>query len=259
MSSDEDESRHEAAEDAGDDETHELAGSLSGLLAQLEAVSGELDEVAEEASDVIVEGSSAGRSVVIQLTGALEAVSVRIDPALVDPTDVAMLEDAVLAALRDGLAQVVEFRQELADEIESTEVDLSGLLGKLGGLASFGGLGLPDLGNLGNPEDLIAGLTGALGSLPGGLGSSLPGGLNDIMAGLGINTGAPAAGSRTDGGATGDVSSETSGDSTPGAGTEGEGAVGDDGDRGGDRSEGDGADPAGESRSGAADHAPPES
>lgn len=136
------------------------------------------DDVAEELSDIVVEGTSAGRSVVIQLTGTYEAVSVLIDPALVDPAEVATLEDALLAALRDALSQVAELQEELADGIEGEDIDLSSLLGKLGGLAGFGGLGLPDLGDLRNPEDLIAGLSGALGSLPGGL--------SDIMAGLGL-------------------------------------------------------------------------
>jgi hypothetical protein len=177
-------------EHAGDADAGEQA-ELSGLLAQLEAVTEDLEEVAEEVADIIVEGTSAGGSVVIQLTGALDAVGVRIDPSLVDPTDVAMLEDAVLAALRDGLAQVVELQEEFAEEIEDDEIDLSALLGKLGGLANFGALGLPDLGNLaGSPEDLIAGLTGALGSLSGGLaGGGLPGGLSDLMAGLGLPPG----------------------------------------------------------------------
>ncbi|MGC9962682.1 MAG: YbaB/EbfC family nucleoid-associated protein [Acidimicrobiales bacterium] len=204
-------------EDADDEEAHALAGSLSGLLAQLGVASEQLDDVAEEASDTIVEGSSAGGSVVIQLTGSLDAVSIHIDPVLVDPTDVGMLEDAVLAALRDALAQVVELQAELAGELESAEMDLSGLLGRLGGLASFGGLGLPDLGDLGNPEDLIAGLSGALGNLPGGLVASFPPGLSDMMAGLGLaGSGTPAAApndSRTD--ETSDETPSEDDDSTP--------------------------------------------
>jgi nucleoid-associated protein EbfC len=198
-------------EAAGDEDdvdvaqSHESGDDLSGLLAQLEAVSEELDEAVEEAADVIVQGSSAGGSVVIQLTGALEAVSVHIDPALVDPADVGMLEDALLAALRDGLSHVVEVQEQLAGELESPEIDLSGLLGKLGGLTSFGGLGLPDLGDLGNPEDLIAGLTGALGNLSGGLGSAFPSGLSDIMSGLGLGGAGPTIpGSDQDSSAAGD-------------------------------------------------------
>lgn len=203
MASDEDE--FATTDDARGDKETEGAGEqiagLDGLLAQLAVVSEQLDDVAQEASDVIVQGSSAGGSVVVQLTAALEAVSIRIDPALVDPGDIGLLEDAVLAALRDALTQVVELQSELADELEGTEIDLSGLLGKLGGLASFGGLGLPDLGDLGNPEDLIAGLTGALGNLPASLGGSLPAGLSDMMAGLGLSNAAPAAPPSGDGAA----------------------------------------------------------
>lgn len=189
-----DENEDDVTAEHDDAALSEQQAELSGLLAQLEAVTEDLEEVAEEAADIIVEGTSAGGSVVIQLTGAFEAVAVRINPSLVDPTDVAMLEDAVLAALRDGLAQVAELQEEFAEEIEDDEIDLSALLGKLGGLANFGALGLPDLGNLaGNPEDLIAGLTGALGSLSGGLGGGgLPGGLSDLMAGLGFPPGTTA-------------------------------------------------------------------
>jgi hypothetical protein len=161
-----------------------LSGGLRDLLSQLEEATEEVDEIAEEASSTIVEGRAAGGSVVIGLTGALEAVAVHIDPTLVDPDDVAMLEDAVLAALRDGLGQVRELQRDLAGALDETEIDLSALLGNLGNLANLGGLGLPDLGSLTNPEDLIAGLGGALGSITGSQGGF--GGLSDLLGGLGL-------------------------------------------------------------------------
>lgn len=164
------------------------ASGMEDLLAQLGAATEALHDVADEAAEVVIEGSSAGGSVIVQLTGSLEAVSVRIDPQLVDAAEVAMLEDAVLAALRDALAQAVEFREELEEELEDTGVDLSSLIGRLGG--QLGALGLPDLGGATSPQDLIAGLTGALGSLPGGFGGSVGGALpnlSDLMAGLGLS------------------------------------------------------------------------
>jgi DNA-binding YbaB/EbfC family protein len=192
MSSDEDEVPTDelqkdmaASENEDEDEPDSaLTGALGNLLIELEEATEEVDDIAEAASSTIVEGTAAGGAVVVNLTGALEAVAVHIDPALVDPGDVAMLEDAVLAALRDALAQARIVQEDLAEAMEETELDLSALLGNLGNLANLGGLGLPDFGSLGNPEDLIAGLSGALGNLAGGPGGLS--GLSDLMGGLGM-------------------------------------------------------------------------
>jgi len=203
MPSDEDEVPTDAAaedavlpeDEAEDDTGAALSGHLGELLSRLEEEVEEVDDIVEEASSIIVEGTAAGGAVVVNITGALEAVAVQIDPALVDPSDVAMLEDAVLAALRDALAQVRVLQRELAGTLEDAEVDLSTLLGNLGNLGNLGGLGLPDFGNLANPEDLLAGLSGALANLTGGAGFGAVGGLeglSDLMAGLGPMSHLPA-------------------------------------------------------------------
>jgi nucleoid-associated protein EbfC len=170
------EAKAESAPAFGAFDSGALAG-LQGLLSELETTVEQLQEEDEEASETIVEGTAAGRSVIVRLTGGLDAVSVTIAPALVDPADVETLEDAVLAALRDALDQALDLRRQVADDIEETQVDLSQILGQLGGLPGFGGLGLPDLGNLPSPEDLIAGLAGVLGDLSGGMGPSPGAGL----------------------------------------------------------------------------------
>ena len=59
-----------------------------------------------------LEGTSGGGLVKIEMTGAKEVVSVRIDPSAVDPTDAEMLQDLVLAAFRDASRQVDEAVQK---------------------------------------------------------------------------------------------------------------------------------------------------
>jgi len=65
----------------------------------------------------------------VRVTGGMEFQGVTIDPAAVDPDDVAMLEDLVLAAIRDAVAKAGEISKQA----------LGGL--DLGGLGSglFGG------------------------------------------------------------------------------------------------------------------------
>ena len=75
-----------------------------------------------------VEGQAGGGVVRITMTGGFEFTSVVIDPTAVDPGDVEMLQDLVLAAVRDAVAK---FNRLNADAMQSMG---NGLGGGLGGL-----------------------------------------------------------------------------------------------------------------------------
>jgi nucleoid-associated protein EbfC len=114
-------------------------GGFGDLFSQLQAAQAELEAQTEAIEAIVVEGSAAGGAVVVRLSGALEAESVHIDPSIIDPDDPALLEDAVLAALRDGLGRIVELKatlQEQAEQPFSSGMDLSSIMGGL----DFGGL-----------------------------------------------------------------------------------------------------------------------
>jgi DNA-binding YbaB/EbfC family protein len=114
-------------------------GGFGDLFSQLQAAQAELEAQTEAIEAIVVEGSAAGGAVVVRLSGALEAESVHIDPSIIDPDDPALLEDAVLAALRDGLGRIVELKatlQEQAEQPFSSGMDLSSIMGNL----DFGGL-----------------------------------------------------------------------------------------------------------------------
>lgn len=132
---------------ASDDDDLPGAGGLGELFAHLEQAQELVQAAAAEVSATVVEGSAADGRIVVQLTGDLDAVSVHIDPTLVDPDDVGMLEDLVLAAIRDGLGQLAELQEGVAGAIggASGALDIGALLGNLGSLT-----GLGDLSNLGN-------------------------------------------------------------------------------------------------------------
>lgn len=59
--------------------------------------------VQEELASTVVDGSAGGGVVKAQVTGKQELVSVTIDPSAVDPADVDMLQDLVVAAVNDAL------------------------------------------------------------------------------------------------------------------------------------------------------------
>ncbi len=76
------------------------------LLATASRLQEQLLAAKEEADAQVVEGQAGGGVVRIALTGGLEPRSVTIDPTAVDPDDIALLEDLVLAALTDALTRV---------------------------------------------------------------------------------------------------------------------------------------------------------
>lgn len=83
-------------------------GPLSGLLAQAQ----EMMAAQAEAAQREVEGVAGGGAVRIRATGTGEALSVAIDPEVVDPSDVPMLEDLVLAAMHDMNEQLRAIQRE---------------------------------------------------------------------------------------------------------------------------------------------------
>jgi DNA-binding YbaB/EbfC family protein len=71
--------------------------------------------------------------VTVSVSGDLDVKAISIDPEAVDPEDVELLQDMVLAAVNEGLRAA----QELAAK------RLGGITGGLGGPGGMGGLGLP--------------------------------------------------------------------------------------------------------------------
>lgn len=137
------------------DEPNPLEG-LSDLFSHLEAARAELEAQESAIHDAVVEGSAAGGAVVISLTGDYGAVAVRIDPALIDPADPAMLEDGVLAALRDALERVDELRASVEGQSEARfaeGIDLGELAANLDVESLLGGIDIAGLmGSLGVPQ-----------------------------------------------------------------------------------------------------------
>jgi hypothetical protein len=63
----------------------------------------EMLRIQTELESTMVDGSAGGGVVTATVTGKQELVSVTIDPSAVDPTDVEMLQDLVIAAVNDAL------------------------------------------------------------------------------------------------------------------------------------------------------------
>jgi nucleoid-associated protein EbfC len=113
---------------------------LGGLLSQMQEMQRQLMDARDSAASEVVEGRAGGGAVVIEVTGGLEFREVRIDPAVVDPDDVDMLQDLVLAALRDAVARANELNRRALGPL-GLGGSLDGLLGGSGGAPGATGSG----------------------------------------------------------------------------------------------------------------------
>ena len=75
-------------------------GNLQRMAQQMQQ---ELLRIQGELETMMVDGSAGGGVVKAVVTGKQELVSVTIDPSAVDPSDVDMLQDLIVAAVNDAL------------------------------------------------------------------------------------------------------------------------------------------------------------
>jgi len=102
---------------------------LNQMMRQVQKMQADMAAAQDALAEATVEGSAGGGMVKVVVTGTGDVQSVQIAPEVVDPDDVEMLEDLVLAAVTDGLRRSHEMQQE----------SLGGVTGGLD-LGSLGGL-----------------------------------------------------------------------------------------------------------------------
>lgn len=100
--------------------------NLNKMMKQLQQAQAAMEVEQEKLKTEIVEASAGGGTVNVKVTGDLQLTEVTIDPEALDPEDVELLQDMIIAATNEALRA----SQQLAEQ-------------RLGGIA--GGLGLPDM------------------------------------------------------------------------------------------------------------------
>jgi hypothetical protein len=101
-------------------------GVGGGMAQQLQRLQQEMIDTQEALGDEVVEVTAGGGAIKVAITGHQKIQSITIDPQVVDPEDVDMLQDLMVAAMNEA----IEKSQQMAAE-------------RLGGLT--GGLGLSGL------------------------------------------------------------------------------------------------------------------
>ena len=92
------------------------------IMEQAQQMQGRLEKVQAELSAMSVSGSSGGGMVTVDADGKGQITKVRLDPSIVSASDIEMLEDLILVALRDA-------QQKSADLAKQEMSKLTGGLG----------------------------------------------------------------------------------------------------------------------------------
>lgn len=81
------------------------------MLRQAQQLQARLVKVQEELENAVVEASAGGGAVKVVMTGKLKVQSIEISPEAVNPEDVEMLQDLVMAATNEALDKAQELAQ----------------------------------------------------------------------------------------------------------------------------------------------------
>ena len=82
------------------------------MMAQLAQMQERLAKAQEEIENRVATATAGGGAVTVEITGSYRVKSLKIDPDVVDPDDMGMLEDLVAAAVNEALTQVQGFHSE---------------------------------------------------------------------------------------------------------------------------------------------------
>lgn len=104
-----------------------MPGNMNNLMKQAQRMQKQMEEQAKELEEKTYEATAGGGVVKVVVSGKKEIIEVHIEPEVVDPEDIEMLEDLIMAATNEAL--------HMQDEDQSTQ--MSKITGNMGGLGGF--------------------------------------------------------------------------------------------------------------------------
>lgn len=101
-----------------------MPGNMNNIMKQAQKMQRQLEEKTKELEEKTFEATSGGGAVKVIVSGKKEVISVKLQEEAVDPEDIEMLEDLIVAAVNEALRKQEEASQQV----------MGGLTGGLGGL-----------------------------------------------------------------------------------------------------------------------------
>lgn len=103
-----------------------IPGNMNNLMKQAQRMQKQMEEKTKELEEKEYEATAGGGAVTVKVSGKKEITSVKLSPEVVDPDDIEMLEDLIVAATNEALRKMEEESSAVMSQIT-------------GGLSGFGG------------------------------------------------------------------------------------------------------------------------
>jgi len=101
---------------------------VGNMMKQAQKLQSKMMKLQEELADQTVEATAGGGMITVVANGKQQVVSIRIEKEVVDPEDVEMLQDLVLAAVNDALNKSQEMVSEKMGKLMPGGMNIPGLM-----------------------------------------------------------------------------------------------------------------------------------
>ncbi|KAA0258789.1 YbaB/EbfC family nucleoid-associated protein [Deferribacter autotrophicus] len=91
--------------------------NIQQLMKQAQKMQKKMMEIQEEVAKEIVEASAGGGMVIARVNGKQELVEIKIEKDVIDPEDVEMLQDLIIAAVNEAIKKSQELMQEKMSQL----------------------------------------------------------------------------------------------------------------------------------------------
>ena len=105
-----------------------MPGNMNNLMKQAQRMQRQMEETQKEMEEKEYEAAAGGGAVTVRVSGRKEVLSVKLSEEVVDPDDIEMLEDLIMAAVNEAFRQLEEVSAESMAKITG------GIGGGLGGM-----------------------------------------------------------------------------------------------------------------------------
>jgi nucleoid-associated protein EbfC len=85
---------------------------MKDLMKQAQKMQKDMQKAQEDLASMIVEGTSGGGMVTVKMNGQNKVLSVKLDPEVVDPDDIEMLEDLIMAATNEAQEKISQTSEQ---------------------------------------------------------------------------------------------------------------------------------------------------
>ena len=103
-----------------------MPGTMNNLMKQAQKMQKQMEEATKELEEKEITAAAGGGAVEVTISGKREVTKVKLAEEVVDPDDIEMLEDLIMAATNEALRQIEEASQQSMSKI-------TGGLGGMGG------------------------------------------------------------------------------------------------------------------------------